>query len=114
MRSVLWNHAENSALLLATDRGLYFSHDAGEHWTISQGGLPAAVIEGVLRASDRYLVTLAEGGVYSSSDGTGNWTRLDMDAERSRMNGVAETRPGAFVFGSQSEGALLLETQKAP
>ena len=72
------------------------------------------MIEGVLRASDRYLVTLVEGGVYSSPEGTGSWTRLDMDAERSQMNGAAETRPGSFVFGSQSEGALLLESHKAP
>jgi photosystem II stability/assembly factor-like uncharacterized protein len=112
--SILWDRTESSALFLGTDRGLYFSRDAGEHWTLSQGGLPAAVIEGVLRASDRYLVTLVEGGVYSSPEGTGSWTRLDMDAERSQMNGAAETRPGSFVFGSQSEGALLLESHKAP
>ena len=113
-KAILWDRAEGSGLFLATERGLYFSRDAGEHWTLSQGGLPAAVIEGVLRGGDRYLATLAEGGVYSSPDGTGDWTRLDQDAERSRMNGVVETRPGAWVFGSQSEGALLLENHKAP
>jgi hypothetical protein len=114
VKAILWDRADGSVLFLATERGLYFSRDAGEHWTLSHGGLPAAVIEGVLRGGDRYLATLAEGGVYTSPDGTGGWTRLDEDAEHSRMNGVVETQPGAFVFGSQSEGALLLDSQKAP
>jgi photosystem II stability/assembly factor-like uncharacterized protein len=114
VKVILWDRADGSVLFLATERGLYFSRDAGERWMLSHGGLPAAVIEGVLRGGDRYLATLAEGGVYSSPDGTSDWTRLDEDAERSRMNGVVETRPGVWVFGSQSEGALLLDSQKAP
>ncbi len=114
VKYILWDRSEGSLLFLTTERGLFFSRDAGQHWTLSQGGLPTAMIEGTLRASDRYVVTLAEGGVYSSPDGTGNWTRLDQDAERSRMTGVVETHRGEFVFGSQSEGTLLLESQKVP
>jgi len=71
-----------------------------------RGGLPAAVIGKAERIREGLLVTLEQGGVYISSDGTGNWTRLDRDAERGQMNGFVEIRPGELLFGSQSEGLL--------
>jgi len=112
-REILWDSQGRSSLFLATDRGLYFSRDAAEHWMLSQGGLPSTVVEHVWRASGSVLTTLEQGGVYISPDGTGNWTRLDRDGERSRMNGMAETTPGQWVFGSQSEGVLRWESGTA-
>lgn len=95
-----------SEIYLGTDRGLYFSSDAGENWTPVGEGLPAASIGGGLRVGSGLLVTLQQGGVYFSSDGHGGWERKDRDAERGRINGVAETQAGQLVFGSESEGIL--------
>lgn len=105
-KAILWETGGNSTLFLATNRGLYRSPDAGEHWTLVQGGLPAGVIESVSQTSQGVIVTLAQGGVYASPDGMGNWMRLDQDVERGRMNGLVETLPGQLLFGSQSEGLL--------
>ena len=108
--AILWDAQGNSTLFLATNRGLYSSTDTGLHWTPTQGGLPAAVVEHLERTPQGLLATLEQGGVYVSPDGTGNWTRVDQDGERSRMNGMAETTPGQWVFGSQSEGVLRWES----
>ena len=103
----MWRDSSaESVLFLATERGLYYSRDFAQHWMLSQGGLPQGVIEQVLRGRDYFLATLADGGVYASRDGFGNWSRLDEDGERGRVNGLGETRPGQFIIGSASEGVL--------
>ncbi len=110
---ILWDSQPSSIVFLASDRGLYYSSDAGGQWSLLQGGLPVAVIEHVWRATSGLVATLAEGGAYTSADGMGNWTRLDQDAERGRMNGWAEPVAGEWVFGSQSEGVLRWEAGRA-
>ncbi|HKM66919.1 MAG TPA: hypothetical protein VJX70_07120 [Candidatus Acidoferrum sp.] len=109
---ILGDSRDFSRVFLGTRRGLYFSRDATEHWTLAREGLPAARIEEGLRSSDLFIVALPEGGMYASEDGMGNWNRVDEDAERGRVTGVVETQPGQFVFGSQSEGVLLWQTPK--
>ncbi len=111
---LLLNAASDGALFLATNRGLYFSPDAGLHWKLSQGGLPEGVVENVWSLARGLLVSLQEGGVYASPDGLGNWSRLDRDAERGRMNGLVETQPGLLLFGSQSEGLLRWSDKALP
>jgi hypothetical protein len=109
IRRISWlssNSPQLSKIFLGTDRGLYFSSDAGGHWALIREGLPAASIGAGLRAGSGLLVTLQQGGVYLSSGGREGWERLDRDAELSRINGVVETQAGQVVFGSQSEGIL--------
>ncbi|HTQ85195.1 MAG TPA: hypothetical protein VMI93_03190, partial [Candidatus Solibacter sp.] len=106
--------AANSTLFLATDGGLYFSSDTAQHWTLSQDGLPAGVVTHVWASASGLVVTLEQGGVYLSPDGRGNWTRLDQDAERSRMNGMVQTNPKQLVFASQSEGVLKWKSPVQP
>jgi len=112
--AVLWDPAANSTLFLATDGGLYFSSDTAQHWTLSQDGLPAGVVTHVWASASGLVVTLEQGGVYLSPDGRGNWTRLDQDAERSRMNGMVQTNPKQLVFASQSEGVLKWKSPVQP
>jgi len=109
MRQISWLSADSpqlSQMFLGTDRGLFFSSDAGEHWALVHEGLPAASIGAGLRVGSGILVALQQGGIYYSSGGREGWQRLDRDAELSRINGVVETQPGQVVFGSQSEGIL--------
>ena len=108
-RKISWLSAVSPQLsetFLGTDRGLYFSTDAGEHWTLVQEGLPTASIGAGLRIGSVILVTLQQGGIYYSCGRHDGWQRLDRDAERGRIGGVLETQAGQVVFGSQSEGIL--------
>ncbi len=113
VKGILGDSHDGPGFCLATSEGLYVTPDAGEHWTLSRDGLPAGVVEHEWRTSSGLLATLQEGGVYLSPDGMGNWSRLDQDAERSRFSGMAETKPGEIVLGSQSEGVLRLESHVA-
>jgi photosystem II stability/assembly factor-like uncharacterized protein len=109
VRHTNWLSAESPQLLelyLGTDRGLYFSRDAAEHWSLVREGLPVASIGEGMRIAYGLLVTLEQGGIYYSPDGRGGWERIDRDAERSRITGLAETEPGQLLFGSESEGIL--------
>jgi photosystem II stability/assembly factor-like uncharacterized protein len=101
-------------LYLGTKRGLYFSPDEGESWSLVAAGLPAASIGPYLRTPTVFVVTLSQGGMYASPDGHGNWTRIDDDAERSRISGLVETQPGQILLGSQSEGILLWRRPARP
>ena len=108
-RKISWISSDSpqlSKIFLGTDRGLYFSSDAGEHWALVHEGLPVASIGAGLRVGSGILVMLQQGGIYLSSGGREGWQRLDRDAELSRIDGVVETQAGQVVFGSQSEGIL--------
>jgi photosystem II stability/assembly factor-like uncharacterized protein len=111
--ALLWDTRGNPTWFLATDRGLFISRD-GSPWLLSQGGLPAGVVDHVWPSAAGLVVTLEQGGVYLSPDGTGSWTRLDQDAERSRMSGMVQTNARQLVFGSQSEGVLKWESPALP
>ena len=115
--NVNWLAADSpqfSELYLGTERGLYLSTDAGTHWALVREGLPVASIGPGLRTGCGYLVTLEQGGIYYSSVGSRSWERVDSDAERGRINGLAETQTGTVVFGSQSEGILEWRTANPP
>ena len=117
VRKVSWistSSSQLSEILLGTESGLYFSSDAGEHWVPVREGFPAAAIGEGLRIGSGLLVTLQQGGIYSSSEGRSGWERLDRDAERSRMNGVVETQAGELLFGSESEGILQWRNANSP
>ena len=104
---ILWDGPGSGDLLSGSEQGLFRSQDSGERWTPVREGLPAGVFEQGFRFGVRLLVVFEEGGIYGSPDGAKNWTRLDQDAERSRITGVSQTQPNNFLFGSQSEGLLL-------
>jgi photosystem II stability/assembly factor-like uncharacterized protein len=104
--AMLWDDAGHSTLFFATNRGLFYSKDAATHWTPVQGGLPAGVVTDVRRTSQGVVAVIEQAGVYVSADAIGNWSRLDQDAERGRINGLVETGPHQLLFGSQSEGLL--------
>lgn len=107
--NVNWLAADSpqfSELYLGTERGLYLSTDAGAHWALVREGLPAASIGPGLSTSRGFVVTLEQGGIYYSSVGSRTWERVDTDAERGRINGLAETQTGAVLLASQSEGIL--------
>lgn len=95
-----------SELYLGTQRGLYLSTDAGAHWVLTREGLPLASIGLGLRTGRGFFVTLEQDGIYFSSAGSRSWERVDSDAERGRINGLAETQTGTVLLGSQSEGIL--------
>jgi photosystem II stability/assembly factor-like uncharacterized protein len=102
-------------LYLGTERGLYFSTDAGDSWTLIQAGLPAASIRTGSCIAGACLVALEQGGIYASPDARAGWERLDRDAERSRICCFLETQPGKVVFASESEGILQWQlTRKEP
>jgi len=94
---------------LGTSNGLFFSGDAGAHWKRAEGGLPAGRVERWLRYPGLRVVTERDGGVYVSQDEGSTWSRVDQDAERGRFTGLAGTRRGSVLAGSQSEGLLWLE-----
>ncbi len=104
--AILWDLGDGAPLFLGTVRGLFVSVDFGEHWALSGEGLPATLVEQVFRSGDLFLVTLGQGGLYRSADGQGSWTRLDRDAERSHLMGLAGVGRGEILVGSQSEGVL--------
>jgi photosystem II stability/assembly factor-like uncharacterized protein len=104
---ILWDGQGSGDLLSGSEQGLFRSQDSGERWAQVREGLPAGVFEQGFRFGARLLVAFEEGGIYASPDGAKNWTRLDQDAERSRITGVSQTQPNNFLFGSQSEGLLL-------
>ena len=110
---LLWNVRGNATWFLATGHGLFFSRD-GSQWQLAQGGLPAGVIDHEWLSASGLVVSLEQGGVYLSPDGTADWTRLDQDAERGRMNGMVQTNPRQLLFGSQSEGVLKRESPSQP
>jgi photosystem II stability/assembly factor-like uncharacterized protein len=104
---IVWDGKGSSDLLSASEQGLFRSQDSGVRWTRVREGLPAGVFEQGLRSGVRLLVTFEQGGIYASPDGAKNWTRLDQDAERSRITSLSQTQANDFLFGSQSEGLLL-------
>jgi len=107
---IVWDGQGNSDLLSGSEQGLFRSQDSGARWTPVREGLPAGVFEQGLRSGGGLLVTFEQGGIYRSADGAKNWTRLDQDAERSRITSLSQTEPNHFLFGSQSEGLLLWST----
>jgi photosystem II stability/assembly factor-like uncharacterized protein len=94
---------------LGTSIGLFFSRDEAAHWQRMERGLPAGEIERWLWHPGAWVLTERDGGIYLSQDEGSIWRRIDQDAERGRFTGLVETRSGAILAGSQSEGLLRLE-----
>ena len=109
---ILWSPEDGAPLYLGTKRGLFLSLNAGESWTLSKNGVPAAFVEKALRGEDFFLVTLGQGGIYRLGSSWANWKRQDQDAERSRVTGMVQVGRGQVLIGSESEGVLYLRNSE--
>ncbi len=110
-QEVLWlDIAQSDAgktIYAVTSRGIYVSQDVGTPWWLIEGGLPAGKVEQWLRRPGIWAVSERGGELYLSQDQGTTWKRVDRDAERGTFTGLVETRGGAVLAGSQSEGLLL-------
>jgi photosystem II stability/assembly factor-like uncharacterized protein len=115
--AVRWLDAVTSAtgtsIFLGTDQGLFQTTDGGVVWERKESGLPAGPLDEWLKTRSLWITTLREGGIYISRDSGRTWERVDHDAERGRVTGLAETEPGVLAVGSQSEGALRLSMKSS-
>jgi photosystem II stability/assembly factor-like uncharacterized protein len=68
--------AQDGALWAATDRGAFFSTDAGRHWRRTH--LPARFLNTSVIDSGKYLLAGGNGALYRSTDGGKHW-HLSMD-----------------------------------
>jgi hypothetical protein len=105
-------------ILLATARaGLYVSRNEGISWTKAQAGLPGGLADGMLTASDFWLVSMHAAGIYISRDEGATWARVK--PRRARVAGRAGDGPFPLLVatgaveriyaGSASDGLYVLD-----
>ncbi len=95
----------NGTLWMGTNRGIFSWTDGADSWAPVRG-LPEGQLERWLRGRTHWFAGLRQGQMYVSNDEGKSWTRIDEDAERSRVSGVAERGDGGLVVGTESEGVL--------
>lgn len=99
-------------ILVGTSSGLQRSMDRGTHWSKVGGGLPSGYMQQHVMGAERWIVTVAGGGLYASRDAGESWSRWDTDEVRGTYSGLVEVGRGEWVAGSKSEGLLRAETKQ--
>jgi len=104
--------SSGSTVYLGTGEGIYSSVSSGA-WKKVAGGLPAGAAGRWLRGPEVLVASELDGGLYISRDNGASWKRSDDDAERGIFTGLVKTQSGGVLAGSQSEGLLRLEIDRA-
>jgi photosystem II stability/assembly factor-like uncharacterized protein len=118
--------ADESNVILASDHGVFTSHDAGESW--HQANLSELFMDDMASVNSAIVVSAASGGLFLSRDAGKTWGHLEgpsgdtaLSALRSRDSGnqliAASATEGLFVLdmGSASSAAAgPVETPLAP
>jgi photosystem II stability/assembly factor-like uncharacterized protein len=104
--------SSGNTVYLGTGEGIYSSVSNGA-WKNVAGGLPAGAAGRWLRGPGVLAASELDGGLYISRDNGASWKRVDDDAERGIFTGLVKTPSGGVLAGSQSEGLLRLEMDRA-
>jgi photosystem II stability/assembly factor-like uncharacterized protein len=104
--SLLWiTKLPGAQLLVGTQRGVFLG-EGDAQWQLVANGLPGLGSKPPLFVAGRWLIAMANGGYYASSDDLKSWSRLDTDAEQGSALGVFGPIGDLAVVASESEGVM--------
>jgi photosystem II stability/assembly factor-like uncharacterized protein len=98
---------DDTNLFMATNMGLYDSHDAGRNWNREE--LRDLQFQGVAGSGSALLVSLQKHGLLASFDAGKSWHRVSDPLTEGFFPVLQAQRNGAVVAASATEGILTLE-----
>jgi photosystem II stability/assembly factor-like uncharacterized protein len=103
---------DENAVVLASDHGVFISHDAGESWR--QANLSELSIDDLASVRDAVVVSTAKGTLFLSRDGGKTWGHLDSpDAEGSLSALRSRDAGNQLIAASATEGLFVIELGSA-
>lgn len=100
--------AEETALYVGTDMGVFRSMDGGRHWEIRVKGLPYAKVRALAKTAEVFYCATSE-GFFVSVDDTETWTRADVKQDYEVFALSAEASTPDRVYASDSSFGQLFQ-----
>lgn len=112
-RGPLHLHATDATtVILASDRGVFTSHDAGSSW--QQANLAESSIDDLATVRNMVVVATAKGTLFVSQDGARSWGRLEGPNAESTFSALRSREEGnQLVAASSTEGLFVLDLGSA-
>ena len=100
--------SDENTVVLASDRGLFVSRDAGQSW--QQANLSELSIGDLASVRNAVVVSTAKGTLFLSRDGARSWGHLDGPSADSTLSALRSPEAGnQLVAASSTEGLFVLE-----
>jgi photosystem II stability/assembly factor-like uncharacterized protein len=104
--------ADATTVFLASDHGIFSSHDAGNSW--QQANLAESSIDDLATVRNMIVVATAKGALFISRDGARSWGRLEGPNAESTLSALRSREAGnQLVAASSTEGLFVLEMGSA-
>jgi photosystem II stability/assembly factor-like uncharacterized protein len=98
--------------VLASDHGVFISHDAGESWR--QANLSELSIDDLASVRDAVVVSTAKGTLFLSRDGGKTWGHLDGPNAEGSLSALRSRDAGnQLIAASATEGLFVIELGSA-
>jgi photosystem II stability/assembly factor-like uncharacterized protein len=104
--------ADESTVVLGSDRGVFISHDAGDSWR--QANLSELSVDDMASVKSAIVVSTAKGALFVSRDAGRTWGRLEGPSGDSSLSALRSRESGnQLVAASATEGLFVLDMGSA-
>jgi photosystem II stability/assembly factor-like uncharacterized protein len=104
--------ADESTVVLASDRGVFISRDAGDSWR--QANLSELAMDDMASVKSAIVVSSAKGGLFVSRDAGKTWGHLEGPSGDSSLSALRSRESGnQLVAASATEGLFVLDMGSA-
>jgi photosystem II stability/assembly factor-like uncharacterized protein len=104
--------ADESTIVLASDRGVFISRDAGDSWR--QANLSELAVDDMASVKSAIVVSTAKGALFVSRDAGKTWGHLEGPSGDSSLSALRSRESGnQLVAASATEGLFVLDMGSA-
>jgi photosystem II stability/assembly factor-like uncharacterized protein len=103
---------DETTVVLASDRGVFISHDAGDSWR--QANLSELSVDDMASVKSALIVSTAKGALFVSRDAGKTWGQLEGPSGDSSLSALRSRESGnQLVAASATEGLFVLDMGSA-